>query len=70
MSRTIPSSSITVYGFSLSLVLVSFLYNKELNILLKGEDIEIFYLIVFISGPSHLSYLGLKLRSIKCDKIV
>jgi hypothetical protein len=26
------------------------------------------YLIVFISGPSHLSYLGLKLRSIKRDK--
>jgi hypothetical protein len=25
-------------------------------------------LIVFISGPSHLSYLGLKSKSIKCDK--
>jgi hypothetical protein len=33
-------------------------------------NINVINLIVFISGPSHLSYLGLKSRSIKCDKYV
>jgi hypothetical protein len=33
------------------------------------EEIEVEFNCVH-SGPSHLSYLGLKLKSIKCDKIV